>query len=443
MAKKIIVAGAGHGGITCGAILAKNGYDVTVYERNNEDNMGHDWTDIFDPKAFKAVGMDMPAREMYHFKNNMTFFGPSFTTRLVQDVPEDQLEIQMERRDIYACLIGYAKECGVKFEFGSNVECPVMLGNRVVGIKTDKGTEYADLVIDACGINSPIRMNLPEYLGIQKEAQQFERFYVYRAFYEKDMSVKVDDKYRVLMFYQGKLGISWVADDGEYTDVLIGRFEKIDMDEVESVLESLRERFPDLCEKKLRGGQFVQIPVRQPLGVLVADGYAAIGDSAFMTVPIIGSGIANSMKASAILADAIMSDKTESYSAKTLWKYQRGFYSKLGNGLAPLAAIKLLLTRLKPDELDYIFATGILNADDMTITADSTSLFAMVKDMAEPESLKAKIKGLAGNPTILKKILRMVKDIAAVTAVTTAMPLAYDMKVVNKWVKAYNACFKA
>ena len=59
MAKKIIVAGAGHGGITCGALLAKNGYDVTVYERNTEDNMGHDWTDIFDPKAFKAVGMDM------------------------------------------------------------------------------------------------------------------------------------------------------------------------------------------------------------------------------------------------------------------------------------------------------------------------------------------------------------------------------------------------
>ena len=443
MSKKIIIAGAGHGGITCGAILAKNGYDVTIYEKNDENKMGHDWTDIFDPKAFKAVGMDMPPREMYHFKNNMTFFGPSLTTKLIQDVPEDELEIQMERRDIYNYIISYAKDCGVKFEFGMEVKGPVMLGNRVVGINTDKGTEYADLVIDACGINSPVRMNLPEYLGIQKEAQEFERFYVYRAFYEKNMSAKVEDKYRVLMFYQGKLGISWVADDGEYTDVLIGRFKEIDMDEVEAVVESLREKFPDLGEKRLRGGQFVQIPVRQPLGVLVADGYAAIGDSAFMTVPIIGSGIANSMKASAVLADAIMSDKTGSYSAKTLWKYQKGFYSLLGSGLAPLASIKLLLTRLQPDELDYIFATGILNADDMTISADSTSLFAMVKDMADPEPLKAKIKGLAGNPKILKKILRMVKDIAAVSVVTAAMPAKYDVKAVNKWVKAYNACFKS
>ena len=443
MSKRIIVAGAGHGGITCAAILAKNGYDVTIYEKNPENKMGHDWTDIFDPKAFKAVGMDMPPREMYNMKNNMTFFGPAMTTRLVQDVPENELEIQMERRDIYKCIIDYAKACGVKFEFECSVEGPVMLGNRVVGLKTEKGTEYADLVIDACGINSPVRSNLPEHLGIQKEAQEFERFYVYRAFFEKKDVGEIEDKFRVLMFYGGELGICWVADDGEYTDALIGRFKEIDMQEVEKTLAVMRKDFPDLGEEKLRGGQFVQIPVRQPLGVLVADGYAAIGDSAFMTVPIIGSGIANSMKASAILADAIMDDKTGSYSAKTLWKYQREFYSKLGTGLAPLASIKLLLTRLQPEELDYIFATGILNADDMTISADSTSLFAMVKDMADPEPLMAKIKGLAGNPTILKKVLRMIKDIAAVTVVTAAMPAKYDVKAVNKWVKAYNVCFKS
>ena len=32
MGKKIIVAGGGHGGIATGMILAKKGYDVTVYE---------------------------------------------------------------------------------------------------------------------------------------------------------------------------------------------------------------------------------------------------------------------------------------------------------------------------------------------------------------------------------------------------------------------------
>ena len=58
---------------------------------------------------------------MYEFKNNMTFFGPAMTTRLVQNVPEDELEIQMERRDIYKCIVAYAEECGVKFEFENAV----------------------------------------------------------------------------------------------------------------------------------------------------------------------------------------------------------------------------------------------------------------------------------------------------------------------------------
>ena len=245
-----------------------------------------------------------------------------------------------------------------------------------------------------------------------------------------------------MLFHKGKLGISWVAEEEEYTDVLIGRFIEPDMKEVEKTLAILREENGHLGEKLVRGGSFAQIPVRQPLAVLVADGYAAIGDCAFMTVPIIGSGIANSMKAAKILADVIANDKTESYSAAALWQYQKDYWAQIGTSMAPMAAVKLLLTRLEPQELDYIFERGILNADDMTISADTTSLFDMVKDMVEPEPLKAKITGLAGNPAVLKKILRMVKDIAAVTVATTLMPATYEVNKVRKWAEMYNNCFK-
>ena len=50
------------------------------------------------------------------------------------------------------------------------------------------------------------------------------------------------------------------------------------------------------------------IPVRQPLAVMIADGYAAIGDSAFMAIPINGSGIGCSMRAGKMLADAVIAD---------------------------------------------------------------------------------------------------------------------------------------
>ena len=77
---------------------------------------------------------------------------------------------------------------------------------------------------------------------------------------------------------------------------------------------------------------------------MVADGYAAIGDAAFMTVPLIGSGIANSLKAARILAETVMADADGAYTAQTLYPYQKRFFSELGGGLAPIACIKLMLT---------------------------------------------------------------------------------------------------
>ena len=45
--KRILVAGAGHGGLAAAALLAKNGFDVTVIERKKREEMGHDWEDRF------------------------------------------------------------------------------------------------------------------------------------------------------------------------------------------------------------------------------------------------------------------------------------------------------------------------------------------------------------------------------------------------------------
>lgn len=441
MGNKIIVAGGGHGGITAGMLLAKHGYDVTVYEKNTRENMGHDWTDIFDKKGFTALGLDLPDESLYNLKHDMTFYGPAMETALHQNTPIDQLEIQMERRDIYNYIIEHAEKAGVKFVYDCEITGAVLFGNRIVGIKTNNGDVFADLVIDAAGMNSPVRKSLPHWLGVQNNSIDYEQFYVYRAFWNKTAEVDDINAFKVLMLHENKLGITWVATEEEHTDVLIGRFKPFDMAEVDRTMASLRKDNDSIGTEMLRGGQFVNIPVRQPLGVLVADGYAAIGDSAFMTVPIIGSGIANSFKAARILADAVIADIDNAFSAETLWKYQTEFYKKIGSGLAPLACVKLMLTRLEGHELDYIFRTGILNADDMTIGADSTNLAAMLGGMA-PADIVIKLRGLINNTVVLKKVVRMGLELLRATAVTSAMPKKYDRKAVLKWVKQYNSCFK-
>ena len=403
--------------------------------------MGHDWTDIFDKKGFFAVGLDMPAEDKYALKHDMSFYGPAERIALIQDTPKDELEIQMERTAIYDHIIEGAEKAGVKFVYNCAVLGPILFGNRVVGIRTEDGDKFADLVIDACGVDSPVRSAMPSSTGIQNSSIEYEQFYVYRAFFNKTAEVEEHNKFKILMLPEGKLGISWVATEEEHTDVLIGRFNELDRDEVDRTINHLRQSNPSIGTEILRGDAFVKIPVRQPLGVLVADGYAAIGDSAFMTVPIIGSGIANSFKASKILADAIIADKDCSYSAETLWEYQKNFYDKIGSALAPLACVKLMLTRLEGKDLDYIFENGILNAEDMTIDADSTSLGDMLGGMSL-EDMKTKVTGLINNKVVLGKVVRLGLEIAKATAVTMAMPKTYNRKKVLSWVKSYNNCFK-
>ena len=228
----------------------------------------------------------------------------------------------------------------MQFRFKTEVLGPVLLGSRVCGLRTAKETLYADLVIDACGVDSPVRANLPAICGVEKAPEAGETAYVYRAFYEKTGDFTPEHPYEVYVLHRGEREIAWVATEDDIADVLIVRFAPFGMDTVDTVLSALRETNPHIGEKVVRGGQFAKIPVRQPLSLMVSDGYAAIGDSAFMTVPLIGSGIANSLKASHILARAIIEDKAGAYTAETLWRYQVGYFKLLGSGFAALACFK-------------------------------------------------------------------------------------------------------
>lgn len=439
MGKKIIVAGLGHGGIAAAALIAKEGYDVTVYEKKKEGTLGYDWTDIFAPDALGIAGMEMPPEDKYEFKEDMTFCNPSFTRTLQQHVPKEKLEIKMERRDIYEHLINHALECGVKIVYECEVQAPIILGNRVVGIKTSNGDVYGDLIIDACGLNSPVRMNLPESFSIDSKVERIEKITIYRAFFNVGSDEPAAAKFKVMLFAGGIRGVNWIASEDDHTDLLIGRFEDFNMDEVNRFADYLRKTNPRLGTEVIRGGRFVEIPVRQPLAVMVADGYAAIGDSAFMTVPLIGSGIANSLKAARILADTVIADKRNEFTADSLWGYQTGYYKALGSGLAPLACAKLLLLGLTPEEIDYVFEKEIITEDIITIGSDFTGLGNVKID---PSDIINKAKQVCSDTELLKKIIACGVRMGKVSAACAMMPKKWNRSRVHAWAKVYNYSFK-
>ena len=435
---KIIVAGGGHGGIAAAGLLAEKGFDVTVYEKNKRENMGYDWTDIFDHTGFAAADMDMPDESLYCYKGDVTFFGPSEKKPFIQRSPENQPEIKMERKDIYNHIIKYAEERGAKFVYGVKIEKAECIGNRVVGIKTNKGVFYGDLIIDACGVNSPVRMSLPKSCAVQKELKQYDKLYVYRAFYNRIKKDIPAIEFKLTLFPNGLHGLGWVMADEKYADTLLGKFEPFEKDEVKKYTEYLREKNPCVGKRKVRAGSYAEIPIRPTVSVMVADGYAAIGDSAFMTIPIYGSGIANTLKASKILAETVINDKECDYSCETLWDYEYNYYKKVGASLAPMATMKSLLINMTSEQIDNLFNYDIQQVRDKFTRLEKLKDQEKVNGIIENLLI---LKNIVSDKALKKQLSTALKKIAKLSVIMKQMPADYSKKEVESWAQKYDRIF--
>lgn len=438
MSKKILVAGAGHGGIIAAYNLAKNGYDVTVFEKNkNMSSLGYDWEDAFDIKAFEVANIPVFADGIKDCPD-IHFHGPKEEQVITQHRGGRQ-NVRMYRKDLYRHIITLAKEVGVKFKYRVTVEAPLMLGDRVAGLITDRGNFYGDLVVDAAGVDSPVRENLPSYLGIKNHIDYPEVLTAYRAYYNK---VKpCEDSYHVYFLDEGGRGLNWVVTEGKYVDILLGRLSDFYDGEIEEYTEKLRQIAPQLGKKVIRGGQVCKIPVRQPLGVMVADGYAAIGDSAFMTVPLLGSGIYQSFYAGALLAQTIVEDENGCFNARTLYPYQKKFYDEFGSSNTTIAIFKSMLASLSFEEVEFFMSGEVISTEDLMFT-NSEPNFKSFLEKYPPSELVRRFKTIKENPDFVSRVKDVAKRFSMYKAISATMPNEYVYDDIIKWSNRYEQFFE-
>ncbi|MBQ1553627.1 MAG: NAD(P)-binding protein, partial [Clostridia bacterium] len=74
---EIIIAGAGHGGLTAAYNFARNGYSVTVYEKKQRSELGYGWKDSMSPSAFNFCGMPMPEKKVFTPGVPNCYYSPS------------------------------------------------------------------------------------------------------------------------------------------------------------------------------------------------------------------------------------------------------------------------------------------------------------------------------------------------------------------------------
>lgn len=430
---KIIVVGAGIGGLRFAANAAAAGHDVSVFERAATiQAMRYPWHDDVSRTAFSRAGLDVP--EGCFPKKNWSFVSPSGDIRRMYESLEES-DISVPRPALNAMLAAACERAGAKLCFGINAEGAIVENGAAKGVSASSERYAADLVVDSTGVES----RLKEGLDIDRP-EKGEIFFAYRAFYEKDVSApEAEHTNKVYLKHLGENGISWAIQDGDQVDVLIGRLGGLDKATLENALNALKADNPTIGKKILSGGGVYKIPVRYPAAKMVANGYAAIGDAAFMTIPMLGSGIASSLAAAdmlfAIVNGASKEGKSvrETVSKENLWRYEVEFFTRIGAEHAGVDLMKRSVLKMPDEELSWLLNSKVLTNADICLLAKGKPIF-----ITTASALQKVVSGMRRLPLLMKVNAMLMKSHRAIR-VARSIPKKYDDGKINAWAEKLKA----
>jgi 2-polyprenyl-6-methoxyphenol hydroxylase-like FAD-dependent oxidoreductase len=163
--KRVLVIGAGIGGLGAATALAQRGVDVDVVElRENSDVLG---VGINQPanslRALRTLGvLEEVAAVGFSYDRN-TFY--DWQGRLVVDCPsalggDVPANTALSRRDLHRILGGAAQRAGAKVNYATTVQDLEDTGDCVHVTFSDGKAETYDLVVGFDGLRSPLRQRL-------------------------------------------------------------------------------------------------------------------------------------------------------------------------------------------------------------------------------------------------------------------------------------------
>lgn len=445
----IVVAGMGQGGMVAAIYLGKAGFDVDIYEKAKEGEVSHPWTDDTMTAVFERCGIPMPPKEAYSQKNNWYWVSPGVDRRLMFPGTAPGVEISVDRHMLSDHFAKLATEAGCKVHYETPVKGLLTEGDKIVGIELQNGKKVkADLVIDALGIDSVLRPQAPAKWEIQAHEADDDLMLGYREFFKRNPGYVPPEypDYRACMYLKhlGGAGLSWcnLSPDNDM-DMLIGRLYGMTKDEMEVMKKDLFERHADqLTDEVVIPGRFVKIGTRYSLSKIVADGYALVGDSAFMSIPLTGCGIESSMDAGVYLAEAIIANKGKEMSAKALWPYQVKYFKKKAGLFAAIDVLKRWVLNLDGDLVDWVFYKV---ASPKIVESISGMMFRGMSPIVGVfnilTALPFSLARLFSKPALLKEIGGILKNAVHALLVAMKIPTKYNENKIHQWMMDYEASF--
>ncbi len=469
MAYKVAIAGAGPGGAVLARELARSGIEVTIFEKNSFDELGHDWSDAVEFEALKAAEIDMPLLDGLKWKGKLVkntteddgIFEKHAVPRLRVFSPGrknykdiDFKMITTDRRRLGQLLAGQADDSGAVIKYHHEAKGLLFRENgkkgpegvKVYGLAVrdlKNGSEEkieADVVVESSGFHCVLRNSLPAHTGLADPFTDGDFALVHREVRpyqpEREGGIKeagseaeiIPDHYR----YGYNSGYQWTHIHNEES-IDVGAGVKSDMPGVDpqEIIEAFIAEHPAIRPGRIRGGRSLCI-VGRPLMNFVVPGFVILGDAASTSVPTTGCGagsaIYTGLWASGVISEAALERRND---LENLWAINKKFYldSSRGPSFAALSELRIMLQTLSHEELDFLFSKDLL---------DKTTLQDAINGHFSPPSIAKKIKSFQSglsSPNILLKLSRAVSRAEKVYKHYQDYPPQWEAAAFEKWKK--------
>jgi digeranylgeranylglycerophospholipid reductase len=389
----VIVAGGGMSGLITAAAIAvysKQNAKVLVVDRNPPTDPGkktiNGWTcgDAVSKRSVDYVsdniGIKYGKPELEHPVEGVLVYSPDHETKVLFEGEG----FILNRKILPKRQVEDAKKVGVEFAFNiacdrlSNEDCFV---RGVTGRNLSDGSTFkktAKMVVDAAGNATKLRPNLPIQSKIELDIDRDDLESTGRYIYDFEVSEEdptwFDSRYALIHLdqYIASGGYAWTFPKGK-NKVNIGLGVQKKALDMRNAKYGRKDGLQDLIDQYVKMNKAIKNPVQSPNlddqgntkgswqvsvrrhnDCLVANGYAMVGDAAWMARPIDAGGIGPSIYASVMLgkvvAHAIEANDT---SEEMLWQYNLDYMKHHGYQMASFEVLRRYLQTLSNDQISY------------------------------------------------------------------------------------------
>ena len=452
----VVVAGGGMAGLITAASIGFNSKSkarVLVVDRNKESEPGkktnNGWTcgDATSKRSLdflaEHIGIRYGAPELEHPVSGVYVYSPDRKTKVLFEGEGYLFNRKLAPRR----QVNDAKKFGTEFMFGATAERLLSDDGRVTGVSGRKsdGSPFnitAKMVIDATGSSSTLRrfMSIPTL--IEKEIDPDDVVGTGRYILEFDPGVEnleyFSPDYCIIHLDQfiAPAGYAWSFPKGR-NKVNIGlgisksglarRNRRFNLnDNLQSlidkyvgdnpVIKNPRQPEGDNDSGNTKGNW--QVPVRRHNDCMVANGFAVVGDAAWMPRPIDAGGISPSIYGGTILgrvvAEALEAGDT---SEAGLWKYNVEYMSTHGYPMASFEVLRRYLQTVTNDEINYGMKYFLSGEDITAITERKHPEFNQARFMNPAMWFR-----VLGQLSLARGLRYTVRKSAALVAINLAYP---------------------